>query len=632
MNSWRKPVPSLNSLWSLILVFCMFPSAVYASALQIVQREEPYVGQEIILSLQGDVLSQNPFFEWRISGDVKPIVLRNAGMECAFAPSNTSAIDIEVIAQNNGGQIMASTTLSLRPSYFDVKIEQLEEEPLMLWDIQAKEERPTSELVSNRPIRFAAKLTPSYKGELHYAWTSDASTSILSSADAPMLTIARGEIGDSELAVQVFNATGVSLGSASRTVSIAIPSSRIEDSVRQKRGWLDWQEAQSLWAQNRYSDGVDLAKRASSSVPEDPDISGGLKVMSANYNRVLRAFQLQKTGEEQREKNQLAEALKTYRRARVVWPMSEFDTDIQELEEAINAIRLQHQQAEWLKDTASAYDQEGFLQEALDYYAQSQALLPSQPVEERVERINRRLALIAEADKLAGIGNSLERNGKIIEAIANYKASLESNPDDSLSQHVKELEEIAGQRKKQAAILFREGVDLQKKKKPSEALLRFRESEGLWSSPDTEKRINALGKEVQIPKDSVIRAPEDFGIGTRADATRFLTSGNKLYGEKRYREALAQYRKSYAISKDRILSELIRKLETSLKEYEAIQAANKLIKEANLLYNQGLLQEAAVKYRKSLSAHPNTEVEAFLNHLEKTASISVDVSPEKRRP
>ena len=65
----------------------------------------------------------------------------------------------------------------------------------------------------------------------------------------------------------------------------------------------------------------------------------------------------------------------------------------------------------------------------------------------------------------------------------------------------------------------------------------------------------------------------------------FLIAGNKLYGEKRYREALVQYRKSYAISQDQILSELIRKLEASLNEYEAIQAANKLIKEGNLLYN-----------------------------------------------
>ena len=146
---------------------------------------------------------------------------------------------------------------------------------------------------------------------------------------------------------------------------------------------------------------------------------------------------------------------------------------------------------------------------------------------------------------------------------------------------MKELEEIVVQRKRQAAALFREGSDLQRKRQETEALLRYRESMAMWPSPEAQKRIDALERTVRLPKSADIRAPENFGIGTKSDAARFLIAGNKLYGEKRYREALVQYRKSYAISQDQILSELIRKLEASLNEYEAIQAANKLIKEDN---------------------------------------------------
>ena len=83
-------------------------------------------------------------------------------------------------------------------------------------------------------------------GELRYDWTSDASTSILSS-DASQTTITRSEIGDSELSVQIVNAAGIPLGRASRVVSVTVPSSRIEDSARQKAGWTDWQEAQAQW-------------------------------------------------------------------------------------------------------------------------------------------------------------------------------------------------------------------------------------------------------------------------------------------------------------------------------------------------------------------------------------------------
>ena len=614
----------LHSLWTLISVACVFSSAASAAELQIVQGEDAYVGQEIVLSLQGSLLSQRPLFEWSVSGDVKSVLLRNGGAECAFTPINTSVIDIEAVAKNNDGQLLATAKLGLTPRYFEVGIEKLEEEePLMLWDIQAKEDRPTTELASNRPIRFEAGLTPSYGGELRYAWTSDASTSILSS-DVSQTTITRSEIGDSELSVQVFNAAGILLGRASRIVSVTVPSSRIEDSARHKAGWMDWLEAQSQWTQSRYSEGMELARRAASKVPEDPDIAEGVKVMSANYDRVLRALELQKKGVEQRGKKLLSDALKTFRRARVVWPMPESESSIKELEEAIDSLRVRNQKAEWLKDTAAAYDQEGQIQDALEYYNQSQALVPSQAVEERISRISRRLALIAEADKLAGTGSSFERKGKLVEAIESYKASLEHNPDGALAQHVKELEEIVGQRKRQAAALLREGGELQRKKQEPEALLRYRESMVMWPSPEAQKRIDALERTVRLPGSADIRAPENFGIGTKSDATRFLIAGNKLYGEKRYREALVQYRKSYAISQDQILSELIRKLETSLDEYEAIQAANKLIKEANLLYNQGHIREAAAKYRESLAAHTNAEVEAFLKHIESAAPASAD--------
>ena len=156
----------LHGLWTLVFVTCVFSSAAHAADLQIVQGEDAYVGQEIVLSLQGSLLSQKPLFEWSVSGDVKSVLLKNGGAEFAFTPINTSAIDIEAVAKNHDGQVLTTAKLGLTPRYFEVGIEKLEDEPLMLWDIKVKEERPTTELASNRPIRFEARLTPSYNGEL----------------------------------------------------------------------------------------------------------------------------------------------------------------------------------------------------------------------------------------------------------------------------------------------------------------------------------------------------------------------------------------------------------------------------------------------------------------------------------
>ena len=74
-----------------------------------------------------------------------------------------------------------------------------------------------------------------------------------------------------------------------------------------------------------------VQERVASKVSEDSDIAEGVKVMSANYDRVLRALELQKKGAEQRRKDLLSDALKTFRRARVVWPMPESESSIKEL-------------------------------------------------------------------------------------------------------------------------------------------------------------------------------------------------------------------------------------------------------------------------------------------------------------
>ncbi|MDO4785358.1 MAG: tetratricopeptide repeat protein [Fretibacterium sp.] len=618
MGSRKLRTKALHAFGTLLLLVLSSPLAVLASELQVMPKEDVYVGREIVLSLGGTAVSQKMLFEWAVSGDVKPIFLRKEGAECAFTPTNPLPIEVRVLARNQEGQVVASSDIALQPQYFEVGIVKLDSAPLLLWDVLTKEERPTEDLPSGRPIRFRAELTPPYDGEIHFSWGADASTAILSNDGSPEVAIARSEVGDAEVTVRVSNAAGITLGTSSKTVPITLPASRLEDSARQKKAWEAWLEAESLWEQRDYAKAMDTAKRAAAAVPEDPDISGGIKAMSVNYGRVLRSLELQERGSGEKNRNALAEALKTYRRAKIAWPMPDIDTEIEALEKAVNAIRLQRQEAEWLRDTASAYDQEGQFQEALEYYNRAMKLVPSEAVEERVARITQRLALVAEADKLVIQGDKQEKSGRIVEAIASYRSSLELNPDEALGQHVKRLEDILNQRKRQAALLFREGVEQYRKKNEAEALLRFRESMLMWPSPDAEKRIAYIEKTVALPQNSVVRTPEDFGIGTKADAARLLRAGDTLYGEKRYREALAQYRKSFAISQDQALGGWIRKIERSLKEHEAVQASNKLIKEANSLYKQGHVPQAWAKYKESLTVHPNAEVEKFIKQIEKS--------------
>ncbi|MDR3265465.1 MAG: hypothetical protein LBT15_05575, partial [Synergistaceae bacterium] len=291
-----------------------------------------------------------------------------------------------------------------------------------------------------------------------------------------------------------------------------------------------------------------------------------------------------------------------------------------------DALRVRRQQAEWLKDTAAAYDQENLFEDALKYYKETMALAPDEAVAQRADRIEKRLASIARANALAGEGHALESGGHFLEAVEKYRDSLKLEADADLENHARDLEDTIRERRTRAAALRREGSDLQKRNQNAEALVRYKESQALWAENDLAALIASLEKTVTASSGEVVRTPEDFGIGTRADATRLLQEGHALYKQGKYRDALETYRKSYAISRDQRLSDWIARVETSLREYESVLQANLLIKEANNLYNEGKYPEALSKYKESLGVHSNAEVENFMKHIENSLQSS-DIVP-----
>jgi tetratricopeptide (TPR) repeat protein len=382
------------------------------------------------------------------------------------------------------------------------------------------------------------------------------------------------------------------------------------------------------WDAKNFDEAMENAVSASELDPETLEIADGLKTMSTNYMRVERARKLTSDAASLQGEQKLAEALKVYRRAYAAWTLSETEGVIKHLESEVDKMRLQRQQAEWLKDTAAAYDQEGLFEDALRYYKETLALQPDDAVSQRADRIEKRLASIEQSNAFADEGAKLEAEGQLLEAVEKYKESLKLESNATLEVHTSELEETIKERRARAATLRREATDLEKKNSDAEALLRYKESQALWPEPDLEKRIAELEKTVTEAPEQVVRSPEDFGIGTQADATRLLQEGHALYKQGKYREALEVYRKSYAVSKDQRIADWISRVETSLKEYESVLLANVLIKEANNLYNEGNYPEALVKYKESLTIHANPEVENFTELLEKNMKSDDAVKEE----
>lgn len=557
-----------------------------AAAPAILLEQEPHVGEEVVLSVAPASVPSNATLEWVISGDVNPILLRAGGRECAFTPRNTQPIVVRATLRDQSGNPLGESDKTLNPKEFLVEISVIADEPVKLWDPIEKKDVPAGALLAGRPVRLRAKLTPPFRGAHSFEWTADASTALLDGDVPSDSIIRRSETGDSEVRVTAFNAAGLRLGEGSTVISVTLPTVAFSTSERSREAWQNWQRAQSLWGEGKHAEAVKLSQQAQAAAPRDPDILNGVKAMTTNYARLLRAADFRKKSEEQRGKGLFDESLKSLRLAQVVWPTAEGTKGIQDLEKKIDELRVQRQKADWLRDTASAYDQEGLFEDAMDYYAQSAAVLSSDAIADRMARIKNRLALMSEADRYAGEGSALEREGQLQEAINHYSASIMSNPDTALKQHIAELQDVIAKRKRQSTALYREGMDLQRKGSGPEALQRFRESQRMWASSDAQQRTAELEKTVS--SNAPLRGPEDFGIGTSADAARIVKNADSLYLQGRLEEAAALYRKSLAIAPGNAeLRAWIGELEGVLRERKNVQAANVLIRQGNALFKAG---------------------------------------------
>ncbi|MBQ6113123.1 MAG: tetratricopeptide repeat protein, partial [Synergistaceae bacterium] len=341
------------------------------------------------------------------------------------------------------------------------------------------------------------------------------------------------------------------------------------------------------------------------------EISDGLQAMNANYSRYSKAQKLRADSETFTEAGRLDDALKNLRIAQVIWPLDDGERIIKAAEERVEKQRKLQQEANWLRDTASAYDNENLYEEALEYYAKSIALVSNDAVIDRMNRIRNRLTLIADADRYAGEGNSLEREGKLQEALNHYAASVQSNPDATLRQHIEELQSVISRRERQANALNREGDDLMKRNQNQEALQRFTESMNIWPTDRAKQRLQQLSR-VKLPADAVIRGPEDFGIGTRTDAQKIIQEADSLYAEGDIDQAAALYKKAQRISPSDEMKTWVARLDAILKERDAVNAANRQIAEANALFKAGKVKEALDLYRESLKTHKNAEIEEFI--------------------
>jgi tetratricopeptide (TPR) repeat protein len=605
-----------------------FFAASECAAFSVAPLGEAYIGCEVTLAVSGaETRTSGVAFEWSFKGNAQSILLRRSGLECRFVPYDTNPVTASVFAVDSSGKVVSSSDVTLTAKEFSVDIAWVETAPFMLWDASAKQDVAADGLIAGRPAQFKMELSPPYEKPFRARWDTDASTAVLDGADRPLITILRNDVGSAELSVVVTDANGLVLGRGRASVGVTVSRSKVEESERRKKAWMLWLEALERWELKDFDEAAKNARSAAETDPENPELADGAKAMLANYARVERARGFASDADIMRKDKKIVESLKTYRRSYAAWPTDAALKTIGELEEEVDKMRIMEQKLQWLRDTASSYDQENLFGDALGFYREILSFISDDAVAQRVERIENRLLSMRNAKTLIEEGRGLEAGDRVQDALNKYRESLKLESSAEIERHVKELEGVIRARRERAAALRREGAELQRKNDSARALLRYMESHALWPDADTEKRIASLSLVAEAPASRDVRSSEDFGIGTRADAERLLRSGHELYTEGKYREALDLYRKSYAIFEDGRLKNWIERVEAPLREYETVQKANSLIREGNNLYNGGLFDEAIVKYRESLIVHPNAEVENFVKRLEEATGKSSASNP-----
>ena len=601
----------------LILIILSLSSPAFAASPRILINGDAHVGEQAVLAVDASGIPSGGSVEWSVSPTTGKnpdrISLRSGGRECAFTPIDTHPLKVIASFVNKDGDVISSTEALITPKEFAVNVAVVVDRPLTLWDASRRSNYVLSPeiLMADTPIKVRASLSPAFRGEHTFKWTGDAATALMSQ-DKDDIFIRRGSVGESEITVTAFNAKGVRLGSGEGKVSITLPVSTYENAANEREAWQNWQRAQALWESRNYAEAVEMAQRASALSPRDTEIAEGLRAITTNYARFTKAQKLREEAANLNSRGLFDDSLKNLRAAQVIWPVDSGAGEIAEAERRVNEMRLLQQQANWLRDTASAYDNENMYEDALEYYARSIAVVSSDAVADRMNKIRNRLTLIADADRYAGEGNSLEREGKLQEALNRYGASIMSNPDATLRQHIEELQSVISRRERQANALFREGQDLQRRNQNQEALKRYTESVNVWPNENASQRIRQLSRNVRLPQGTVIRGPEDFGIGTRLDAQKMVQAADELYAQGNLAEAAALYKKAQAIAPSDEMKNWVARLDSTIKENDAVEAANRQIAEANALYKAGKVKEALDLYRESLKTHRNAEIEAFI--------------------
>jgi tetratricopeptide (TPR) repeat protein len=318
-------------------------------------------------------------------------------------------------------------------------------------------------------------------------------------------------------------------------------------------------------------------------------------------------------GERLEEAGQLKEAIAKYRGSLDVWPDTDLEEHVRQLEQAAAAKDEAMAKARKLEEEGAKAEREGRTEEAIAKYRASLEEVPNTVLENRIATLRGQLTeqdnRLLQAAEFAARALDMENAEQLDDAIAAYRRSIELNPDAALQERLQKLEERRNahqQRVTEAARLRDEAHRLLAENQRSQALERYNESLLLHPDPEVQQIATALESEIeQLTKDD-------------SRASELAAMGRDLEHRNKWEEAANAYRNSLAIRAD---EEVLANLQRIEKELSALAVkrnhVTRLLEEAKTLEAQDKAAEAIARYREALSLSLDSNIEQHVVSLER---------------
>ena len=633
------------------------------------------VGDEIKASVQAINVFKGAEMHWLpLPSNVRLLGRSKDGRVIQFYMTDSKPAQLQIQARQPGGAVLGGAAATVQAQSYEVSIAgPVPGSPApQLWVPGSGLVKVTDRLAVDQNLSFTASVKGMAEdAALTFLWSAKEEACSVRTPVSRKAEVVCSETGRFTIAVTVRDERGVELGRAAGGFDVTISQEQLRAAWNCAKADQLEKEAAALAAQGRQEEAAAKYREGLSLWPDD-SVQRRLKdvevALAADKEQKKRFSELLRTGHELERQGDYGGAVKKYRESLAIQPDKRLENHITQLESEAARRDADRAQAAVLRAQAAEFIRAGRLKDAADNLKQSLLFEADEQVQQQISKLEAQIAeqdaKKARAAQLIRDGEALEREGDLDGALAKLKESLSEWPDESLRTSVQVLEQSVSVQKSlsgKAVGLKEEGAALEQAGDLEGAVAKYRESlalradetlkghaEQLAQTVEQNQKLSAeaaayrdeglthetqgnLDKALASYRKSVEKAPDaaleqrvrdlETKIAERdvrkTKARELVDQATKLEQEGNLRDAIEAGRKSLDYVSDPLVRSRMAALETKLAEQEARQArAAELALNAQALKEQGELAGAVAKYRESLTAWPNEELEKLVRELE----------------